>query len=61
MSTGGRDVPRYEITHGDVTVEAVVVQVDGKTIVQPISPVVVLAGDSLEISGEAVTLGTGDW
>ena len=56
----GAEVPRYEIKHGDVTVEAVVFQVDGKTIVQPVEPVVVHFGDSLEISGGArdVTL---DW
>ena len=32
MST---EVPRYEITHGDITAEAVVVQTEDKTIVQP--------------------------
>lgn len=56
MST---EVPRYEITHGDVTVEAVVVQVDGKTIVQPVEPFVVHSGESFTISEGAreVTLG----
>lgn len=54
------EVPRYEITHGDVTVEAVVIQVDGKTIVQPVEPVVVLAGESFTISGGARTV-TLDW
>jgi len=52
----GTEVPRYEIKHGDVTVEAVVVQVDGKTIVQPVEPPVVLSGDSLEISGGGRTV-----
>ncbi len=56
MST---EVPRYEIKHDDVTVEAVVIQVDGKTIVQPVEPVVVLAGESFTISGE-VTEGAAD-
>lgn len=46
------DVPRYEITHGDITVEALVVQSGGKTIVQPIDPVVMHAGGSFTISGE---------
>jgi hypothetical protein len=50
------EVPRYEITHGDVTVEAVVVQAEGKTIVQPVQPLVVHSGESFTISGgEAVT------
>ena len=44
------DVPRYEITAGDVTVEAVVVQVGGKTIVQPVKPLIVHAGESFTIS-----------
>ena len=58
----GTEMPRYEIKHGDLTVEAVVFQVDGKTIIQPVEPVVVLSGDSLEISGGAVTLEIGeDW
>ena len=51
------EVPKYEITHGDVTVEAVVIQVEGKTIVQPIEPVVIRSGESFTISGgTAVTL-----
>lgn len=63
MSTDeGAKVPRYEIKHDDVTVEAVVFQAGGKTIVQPVEPPVVLPGESLEISGGAVTLEIGeDW
>ena len=45
------DVPRYKITAGDVTVEAVVVQAGGKTIVQPVEPLVVHAGESFTITG----------
>jgi hypothetical protein len=60
MSDDGAEVPRYEITHGDLTVEAVVIQVPGKTIVQPVEPPVILSGDSVVISGGAVTLET-DW
>ena len=51
------EIPRYEITHGDVTVEAVVLQSGDKTIVQPIVPIVVHSGESFTISGEqTVTL-----
>lgn len=58
----GTEVPVYEIKHGDLTVEAVVIQVPGKTIVLPVDPPVVLSGDSVEISGGAVTLEVGeDW
>ena len=56
MST---NIPTYRITHGDVTVEAVVVQTGDKTIVQPIEPVVVHADGSFTISGE-VTEGAAD-
>lgn len=49
MST---DVPRYEVTHGDTTVEAVVIQTEDKTIVQPAAPVVVRSGESFTISRE---------
>ena len=45
-------VPRYEITHGDVTIETVVVQFDDKTVVIPVEPFVVEAGGSFTISGE---------
>jgi hypothetical protein len=48
------DLPRYEITAGDVTTEAVVIEVDGKTIVQPIVPVVVPSGESFTITGSYV-------
>lgn len=50
------EVPRYEIKHGDVTAEAVVLQVEGKTIVLPVEPPVVLSGESLEISGGTITV-----
>ena len=50
--TESGDVPRYEITHDGVTAEAVVVQADGKTIVQPVKPLVVQPGESFTISGE---------
>ena len=43
-------IPRYEITHGDVTAEAVVVQAGGKTIVQPVEPFAVRSGESFTIS-----------
>ena len=46
------EVPRYEITHDGVTTEAVVVQTEDKTIVQPVEPLVVPAGGSFTISGE---------
>jgi hypothetical protein len=55
MTEPAAEIPRYEITHSDVTVEAVVVQVDGKTVVQPIQPMVVRTGESFTISG-TVTL-----
>jgi hypothetical protein len=48
------DIPRYTITHGDVTVEAVVAEIDGKRIVQPVDPPVVLSGESFTISSEEV-------
>ena len=51
------EVPRYEITHDGITAEAVVVQVGGKTIVQPIEPVIVPAGESFTISGEVTISG----
>jgi hypothetical protein len=51
------EVPRYEITHDDVTAEAVVVQAGGKTIVQPVKPLVVAAGESFTISGEVTISG----
>jgi hypothetical protein len=54
--TESGEVPRYEITHDGVTAEAVVVQAGGKTIVQPVKPLVVPAGESFTISGE-VTIG----
>lgn len=47
MST---DIPRYTITHGDITVEAVVIQAGDKTIVQSVEPVVVHAGGSFTIT-----------
>lgn len=43
--------PRYEITCAGVTVEAVVIQTDEKTIVQPITPVVIGPGESFSIAG----------
>lgn len=46
------EVPRYKITHGDITAETVVVQTGDKTIVQPIVPVTVRSGESFTISGE---------
>lgn len=50
-------MPRYEITHGDVTVEAVVIQAGRKTLVQPVKPVTIPSGESFTISGgETVTL-----
>lgn len=49
MST---DIPRYTITHGDVTAETVVVQTEDKTLVMPIDPPVVLSGESFTISRE---------
>jgi hypothetical protein len=53
------DIPRYTITHGDVTVEAVVTEIDGKRIVQPVDPPVVLSGESFTISS-VVTDGPAD-
>lgn len=52
--TGRDDVPRYEITHDGVTAEAVVVQTEDKTVVQPVKPLVVHAGESFTISGEVI-------
>lgn len=49
MSSG---VPRYVITHGDITAEAVVVQTEDRTIVQPVEPFTVRSGESFTISGE---------
>ena len=46
------EIPRYEITHGDITAEAVVVQTEDKTIVQPIEPFTVHVGGSFTISGD---------
>ena len=48
------DVPKFTITHDGVTVEAVVVQTEEKTIVQPLTPVVVEAGGSFTIESTTV-------
>lgn len=44
------EMSRYDITHGGSTTEAIVIQYDSKTVIQPVNPITVAAGESFTIT-----------